>query len=249
MLIALQFGQWLRHSIQRRRTRRRQSRDPASSFIARHELGYPERLEDRTLLTSAISFLDGTLTIDIGADGEQTTLTVSGGSDLSITSTDTGGTTADAAAQALDFAAMTTVDNANTGSLNGGTAVSQIVINGAASTQTIVLADGIFPALTAGGNSDVKLITVTGDVTLGSSDLHLLATRTVALTTGSSITTVNGNVTLEGNTGGTTNVDSVGIALNNASISTSGTGDIVLTAQGENGTGADNRGVAVESSS
>tara|TARA_R110002072_G_scaffold282428_1_gene445382 strand:- start:2174 stop:3037 length:864 start_codon:yes stop_codon:yes gene_type:complete len=52
MLIVPRLRQWLRNSIRQSRTRRRESRDAASSFIARHKLGYPERLEDRTLLTT-----------------------------------------------------------------------------------------------------------------------------------------------------------------------------------------------------
>ncbi|MHC4874901.1 MAG: choice-of-anchor Q domain-containing protein [Planctomycetota bacterium] len=235
----------LRHnSAFRRRSRRRLGRTIPQS-VAR----FPEQLEDRTLLTSAISFLDGTLTIDVGADGEQTTLSVSGGTDLSITSSDAGGTSADAAAEALGFAATTAADEASTGSLNGGTPVTQIVINGASGTQTIVLGDGAFPALTAGDNSDVDLITVAGDVTLSNNDLQLLATQTVSLTSGAGISTVDGNVTLEANTAGTTSVDSIGISLSNATISTSGTGNISLTGRGGNGTGAENNGVNVASGS
>ncbi|MBI1312477.1 hypothetical protein GC176_14390 [bacterium] len=229
-----------------RLTRRRRFWNCGESAVFHCVASVPEQLEDRTLLTSAISFLDGTLTIDVGADGEQTTFSVSAG-ELSVTSTDTVGTTADLNAQALGFAAVTTANNANTGSLNGGTPVTQIVINGASGTQTIILGDGAFPALTAGGNSDVELITVTGDVSMGNADLQLLATQTVALPAGSSIATVDGNVTLEGNLAGSTAVDSVGISLVDSVISTSGIGDISLTGRGGDGTGGGNQGVAVNS--
>lgn len=227
-------------STPRRRSNRRAPAAPSACLF-----NASERLEDRTLLTSAISFLGGTLTIDVGADGEQATLSVSGGTDLSITSSDVGGTTADAAAQALGFAATAAADEASTGSLNGGSPVTQIVIDGASGTQTIILNDGFFPALTAGSSSDIELITVTGDVTLGNNDLQLSATQTVALNSGSSISTANGNVTLEANVAGTTSVDSIGISLSNATISTSGIGNISLTGRGGDGTGAENNGVNV----
>ena len=58
-----------------------------------------ERLEDRALLSSSISFLGGTLAIDVGADGELTSLSIAENS-LSVTSSDAGGTTADAEASA-----------------------------------------------------------------------------------------------------------------------------------------------------
>jgi len=240
----------LRSLPSRHRARRRRSLSvPALASLRGPLSPVSEPLEDRALLTSVISFLDGTLTIDVGADGEQTTLSVSGGTDLSITSSDAGGTTADAAAQALGFTATTAADEVSTGSLNGGSPVTQIVINGASGTQTIVLGDGSFPTVTAGGNSDIELVTVTGDVTLGNNDLQLLATQTVSLTTGAGISTVDGNVTLEANTAGTTNVDAVGISLNNATISTSGTGDISLAGRGGDGTGAENNGVNVAAGS
>ena len=233
-----QSNQPLHHSSASRRRSRRKLGRAIPQSIAR----FPEQLEDRTLLTSAISFLNGTLTIDVGADGEQTTLSVSAG-ELSVTSTDVGGTTADANAQALGFATMTSADMASTGSLNGGSAVTQIVINGASGAQTVILGDGAFPGLTAGGNSDIELITVIGDVTLGNNDLQLLATQTVAINSGSSISTVDGNVTLEGNSAGAATADSVGISLTDAIVSTSGTGNISLTGQGGDGAGAENQGV------
>lgn len=248
---------WLKSFISRRgpsfrsriRSRRRSALRGSVGSLYGPISSAAECLEDRALLTSSISFLGGTLTIDVGADGEQTTLSVSGGTDLSIASSDAGGTSADAAAQALGFAATTAADEASTGSLNGGSPVTQIVINGASGTQTIVLGDGAFPALTTGGSSDVELITVTGDVTVGNNDLQLLATQTVSLTSGAGISTVDGNVTLEANTAGTTNVDSIGISLSNATISTSGTGNISLNGRGGDGTEFGNRGVLIEKGS
>src|SRR4051812_45189798 len=75
-----------------------------------------EALEDRLTPTTAISFANHVLTINVGADNETALLSESGGN-FSVSSNDAGGTTADAGAQALGFSAATGQNVANTGSI------------------------------------------------------------------------------------------------------------------------------------
>ena len=77
--------------------------------------------------------------------------------------------------------------------------------------------------------------------------MNLSAARNIDLNAGSSITTVDGNITLNANTSGTTTGNFVGIDLDNAVISTTG-GAISLTGEGGD-TGIDNVGVRIQGGS
>ena len=118
-----------------------------------------ERLEERALLTTAITFAGNVLTINVGAANETATLSVAG-TNLSVTSNDAGGTTADAAAQALGFGAATAQNAANTGSIAAGNDVRRIDITGSAGTQSLILQGGTFTGLTVvDGAQDVEDMT------------------------------------------------------------------------------------------
>ena len=77
MLISPQLRQWVYSSIMRSRSRRRQRRDMASRFLALRKLGYPEILEDRTLLAS--DFGDAPDTRAGTASGDYQTIATNGG--------------------------------------------------------------------------------------------------------------------------------------------------------------------------
>jgi hypothetical protein len=105
-----------------------------------------EALEDRLTPTTAISFANSVLTINVGANNETARLSESGGN-LTISSNDAGGTTADAGAQTLGFSATTGPNTANTGSIASSEDVRLINVTGAAGSQTVNIAGGNFTAL------------------------------------------------------------------------------------------------------
>ena len=151
-----------------------------------------ETLEDRLTPTTAISFANNVLTINVGANNETARLSESGGN-LTITSNDAGGTTADAGAQALGFSATSGPNTANTGSIASSEDVRGINITGAAGTQTVNIAGGNFTAMDIedGLIENVSFLTapstfsdISGN---GTSDLAALPTNN--LTIGESLTT------------------------------------------------------------
>ena len=156
-----------------------------------------EALEDRLTPTTAISFVNNVLTINVGAADETATLSESGGI-LSIASNDAGGTTADAGAQALGFSATTGQNTANQGSIAAAEDVRLITITGAADTQTVDMAGGNFTDtnINDGLIENVSFLTapstfsdISGN---GASDLSI---ATTSLTLGESLTSV-GTITL-----------------------------------------------------
>jgi hypothetical protein len=240
---------WLKSFISRRkpsfrsriRSRRRSALRGSVASLCGPISSAAERLEDRALLTSSISFLGGTLMIDVGADGELTSLSI-GDNSLSVTSTDAGGTTADAAAQSLGFLTSTSTHVTNTGSL---AAVQQIVVSGSSGQQDVVLIGGAFPELEVGAAGEVENLFVQGAVNPGDNDLFLRAQTSISVGTGASIVTNDGNVTLEANVAGLSSGDSIGILLSDALISSTGSGQISLTGRGGDGTGLSNSGVTI----
>jgi autotransporter-associated beta strand protein len=85
-----------------------------------------------------------------------------------------------------------------------------------------------------GSGGDVDRISVGAGaslVTSGMGTILLQASREVSLATGSSLSTINGGITLAGNAAGTTADDFNGIVLDVATITTSGTGTISITGQ------------------
>ena len=90
--------------------------------------------------------------------------------------------------------------------------------------------------------------TITVDSVVSSTDgvLSLTASRNILLNTGSSLTTVDGGITLLANNGGSTAGDFKGISLENAVIQSSGIGNISITGTG--GTVDSNYGIYLDSS-
>lgn len=79
----------------------------------------------------------------------------------------------------------------------------------------------------------------------GSGTIQLTATRDMALNSGSTITVQNGNVQLDANQGGTPETGTFeGIRIAGASLTTSGSGEILLNGKGGD-TGDNNNGIAM----
>ena len=164
-----------------------------------------EALEDRLTPTTAISFVNNVLTINVSAANETATLSESGGN-LSISSNDAGGTTADGGAQALGFSAATAQNTANTGSIAPIEDVRLITITGAAGTQTVDMAGGNFTAtnINDGLIENVSFLTAPSTFTdisgNGASDLSIATTSLTlgeSLTSGGTITLAVGQATTE----------------------------------------------------
>ncbi|MFM9959810.1 MAG: beta strand repeat-containing protein, partial [Planctomycetaceae bacterium] len=96
---------------------------------------------------------------------------------------------------------------------------------------------------------DVDLVTVGANANLatsGAGTINVQASRSIALASGSSFTTVNGGIVLTANLAGTAtgNFDGISVA---GTVQTDGTGNIVLTGSGGDDTGTTNHyGVDVE---
>ncbi|HAW28470.1 MAG TPA: hypothetical protein DCY03_10180, partial [Planctomycetaceae bacterium] len=81
--------------------------------------------------------------------------------------------------------------------------------------------------------SDTLTVDVTTTVSTFSAGVLLLtSTRNIQLNSGSNLKTVNGGITLQANSAGTTSGDFTGIEAENASVTTSGLGSINLTGFG-----------------
>jgi hypothetical protein len=208
-----------------------------------------ESLEERLTPTTAITFAGNVLTINIGAANETTILSVTG-TNLSVTSNDPGGTTADAAAQGLGFAAATGQNAANTGSIAAAFDVRQVTITGTNGTQTVDFQGGTFPAVTVNngliGNvffdtqpSIFAIISpnaTSADLIVSTPSLTVSQTVTtqnngnISLTVAGATETIGAAVTAGGS--GAVMLDATGATSNivfNAGVS-SGTGAITATA-------------------
>ncbi len=98
-------------------------------------------------------------------------------------------------------------------------------------------------------NVGVGQITFNGSSSFGgSSSINVVTTRNISLTSGASISVVNGNLRLNANSAGTTTGNFQGILLNGAILITSGTGNIALTGRGGT-TGSAQRGIDLRSGS
>ena len=99
------------------------------------------------------------------------------------------------------------------------------------------------------GTADLSVtahtITVDSGISSTSGAIALTASRNIVLNDGSSLTTVDGGITLSANAAETTAGDFIGIETDNATIQTTGSGDISLTGHGGAGTGESNAGVYV----
>jgi hypothetical protein len=118
---------------------------------------------------------------------------------------------------------------------------------------TLQLSDHELDQITAGtiviGDANTGTISVTGDIQhAGDSNIRIVAGRNIAFSLGSSWATHNGNLSLIANSSGTTNGDFFGIDVDQSTISSSGTGNILLNGHGGNG-GVFNVGVFVHDGS
>ncbi|MFT5326454.1 MAG: hypothetical protein ACI8P0_004329, partial [Planctomycetaceae bacterium] len=185
---------WLNTLRQRLASKSRRARDNRASQL---QPGAVERLENRALLTAAVSFAGNILTINVGADGETVILSEDGNDNLSITSNDVGGTTADVAAQALGFSATSAQNAANTGIIAMGNDVRQIVISGAGGTQTIDIQGGTFTAVTIGPDIEDVIFSTAASSFEDVSGLHgngnLAVSASNAISIGEDISVTDGN--------------------------------------------------------
>ncbi|WP_197998444.1 tandem-95 repeat protein, partial [Gimesia aquarii] len=86
-------------------------------------------------------------------------------------------------------------------------------------------------------NVTAQTITVDSSVTSTSGAISLTASRNLVLSDGSSLSTVDGGITLLANNGGTTAGDFIGIVANNATIQSTGNGNVSLTSNSGSGAG------------
>lgn len=128
------------------------------------------------------------------------------------------------------------INNLTIDTNDSSTTAGDITFNSAATLSGSLVAEG----------RTISLPNTTSDVVVSSANsIDLTATRNINLASGSSLASVNGNITLSANQQATaTTGDFTGILLTSASITASGTGSINLTGKG--GTGAsENDGVRI----
>lgn len=97
------------------------------------------------------------------------------------------------------------------------------------------------------GTNDVTVsaqtITVDSGITSTSGAISLTASRNMVFSDGSSLTTMDGGITLLANSSGTIAGEFTGIRSDNTAIETTGTGNISITGNGGNGSGINNYGL------
>ncbi len=100
--------------------------------------------------------------------------------------------------------------------------------------QAITMAvDKNLTATSTSTSAGISLATTDSDiVTTGTGTVSLTATREISLASGSSVTTVNGGITLSANATGTAVGNFAGLSAAGATIQTTGTGNISLVGQG-----------------
>jgi hypothetical protein len=185
--------------------------------------------------TTDVTLVGNVLTItDADSDNTADNLVISFAADV-YTITDSSGAMIDASSIAGSTGTGTatvtvpvgTIDGVNFNTLGGDDAVT---VNSLQAS----LPGGF--TITGGTGTDTATIN-TDIVATVSGAVDITVSQNIALTSGSSITAVNGGITLLANSGGAVTGDFVGIDLNNADITTSGTGAISLTGTGGNTAG------------
>ena len=197
-----------------------------------------ERLEDRTLL-SAVSEAAPALNLDINSaetigistDGTTYTLTTSGTWTGSDTANVTGTGTSTLTVTAAGLAAFDTINM--TDSAAGAVVNFDNSTGSYSDTINVTLDDAGAGTITFSGSSPF----------IGSAALAAVTARNVVLSSGSSITTVNGGITLVANTGAIAG-DFQGISVEGM-IQSTGAGDITLTGTGGESATSGLFGVAV----
>ncbi|RLS33683.1 MAG: hypothetical protein DWH80_00040 [Planctomycetota bacterium] len=227
--IATLCQQWGRSGRESRRVRPSKIRPVESRVAPTHAI---ERLEDRVLL-SAFTASGSTLNVDLNTANANVAIVSSG---TSYTLTLTGDT-------------WNGTDSANV--TGNGTSTLTVTAAGLAAFDTISITDsaaGESVTFDDSGantyqddfsvvldNTGAGVITFNGATHFaGASGLSGLTTRNIQLNSGSSVTTINGNLTLSANAAGTTTGDFSGLRAENATIQTTGSGNIVVTGRGGN---------------
>jgi len=209
---------------------------------------------------------DDSLTLVGGANGTVDLQSAAGGTNrlaaLAISSasqanlnnvTATGSIDVTATAIALNGGTLTAGANDGTNGndilrLNGTTTLATNVVLSTGTGANGGSDDITLNDVTAGGNNltvnSADTAMLNGDISAtGTGAIAITAARDIAMASGSSIAIVNGNVTLDANQGGTATSGTFnGIDLNNAIITTTGTGNIQLTGRGGD-SGTQNYGV------
>ncbi len=207
---------------------RRQFRTQAPRF---------EALEDRALLTTAVTLTSGVLTITDVAGGDTNDLLQISHAAGTYTITDTGGATLNTAIAGSTGDGTSTVTVPDTGvtgmlfdTLGGDDAVTISSVQPSFS--------GNF---TIAGGTGSDTATINGAInTTGTGAINITVGSNITLGSGSSLTTVDGGITLSANASGTGVGNFVGIDLDDADITTTGSGNISLSGSGgdDAGTGS-----------
>jgi Ca2+-binding RTX toxin-like protein len=194
-----------------------------------------------------ITLSSGTLTItdiDGGSSNDQLTISYSGGT---YTITDAGGLLIDVSSIAGSTGSGTsTVTVPDT----GVTGILFDVLGGDDDVTVTSVQASFSGDFTITGGTGADTATINGSVaTTGSGAINVTVGSNIVLGSGSSLTTVDGGITLSANADGGQDADFVGIEANNATIQTNGTGDIHLIGHGaETGGDTSNRhGVYLQS--
>ncbi|MCH8992264.1 MAG: hypothetical protein IIA44_11015, partial [Acidobacteria bacterium] len=195
-------------------------------------------------ITSTINATN--VTLNYGATAETITVTDATGGKTTVAST----------------AGETVTFNNPTGTLtiNGGAGAdainitslaadypAHVTINGQGDTDTVAFDGNV--SLAVDKNLSVTADTINVNSTLSASgigSITLEAARNIDMNSGSSITTVNGAITLEANPAGAVTGSFVGIDLDGVTLSSTGTGAITVSGRGGDTSGDD--GVAIDGS-
>jgi uncharacterized delta-60 repeat protein len=204
------------------------------------------------------------LVINLPAGADSITLGDDGGTQ------DTNGNTANTSAlydstgpaYSFEFTEFTNPTNSlwiKRGSANDDLTVLDLVASSMTASLTIGDVGGEFDQVTFGGpltlgankslsvhaSGTISLPNTTSDLaTNGSGGILLTTARDISLSTGSSISTVDGDLTLEANQQTPASTGSfVGIDVNNATITTSGIGSVTLTGKGSGSDVWDRHGI------
>ena len=229
-------------------------RSVKKSRRARTRIGVSEALEQRVMLTTNVALVGSDLEIRDGSsagEANDLTLSVSGGSLVISESTNQIDVTGIAGATGSGTNAVTIPLTAFTGdvvvnalggddtidiSALGSNLPGGLIIDAGLGLDTVNLNGTLSLRSDESLNIQADTINLTGSTsdvsTSGIGTINLTADRNIELSVDSSLSTVNGGITLNANPTGTTAGTFVGLKTDSASIRTSGTGNILLTGKG-----------------
>ena len=182
------------------------------------------------IVDTEVTLSGGTLTItdvDGGSSNDDLTISYSGGT---YTITDNGGLIIHASSIAGSTGSGTsTITVPDT----GVTGILFDVLGGDDDVTVDSVQASLSGNFTITGGTGSDSATINGDVaTVGSGAIDITVSQNIVLNSSSSLTTVDGGITLSANASGTATGDFEGIEVTDALIETTGTGAIALTAQG-----------------